>query len=213
MFGNMLDRLRPKNDTAEELAAALAEVERALEEQKGREAALQADLGEALLMGGERARQHEAALRATRDEVERLTAMAQALRARHAEAERRERRERLERMAAEAREKAERAGRAIGKNYLRLAKEFIKLLEDELDALLAIAKVEQEVFAAGEEGTGILPIDPPQKFYSQSNGFIPAMPLCRVMTLPRHDASLPQYGSPPLWRGDVDVVTASARGA
>jgi NADPH-dependent glutamate synthase beta subunit-like oxidoreductase len=110
------------------------------------------------------------------------------------------------RLANEAKEKAERVGRAIAKNYPRLAKELIKLLEDERDALQAIAKAEQEILAAGEEGTGILPIDPPQKFYAQSNGFIPAMPLCRVITLPRHDGSLPEYGSPPLWRGDVDAV-------
>jgi hypothetical protein len=205
MFG-LFDKFRPQNDSAEAIAAALAATEKALGEQRGRVAALEAARGEALLAGEAQARKHEAELREARDEAERLTALAQALRARHAEAERRERRERLERMGAEARQKAEAAGRQIATRYPRLAKELIKLLEDERDALQAIAKAEQEILAAGEEGTGILPIDPPQKFYAQSNGLIPAMPLCRVITLPRHDGSLPEYGSPPLWRGDVDAV-------
>jgi hypothetical protein len=65
-------------------------------------------------------------LREARDEVERLTALAEALRARHAEAERRERRARLERLAAEARQKAEGAGKAIKREYPKLAARLVE---------------------------------------------------------------------------------------
>jgi hypothetical protein len=51
MFGTMLDRLLPKNDTAEAIAAALAATEKALGEQRGRVAALEAARGEAPARG------------------------------------------------------------------------------------------------------------------------------------------------------------------
>jgi hypothetical protein len=114
MFG-LLDKLRPKNDTAEALAEALAETEKALGEQRRHVGALEAGRGGALLEGGETARRHEAALREARDKEERLEALAAALRAKHAEAERQERRAALERQVAEARRKAEAAGLAIAR--------------------------------------------------------------------------------------------------
>jgi hypothetical protein len=208
----LFDKFRPKNDTAEAIAAALMEVEAEIQNQHGRVGDLEAGRGAALLEGGETARRHEDALREARDEVERLEALAGALRTKLTAAEAREQRERLERMAAEAKEKAELAGRAIAKNYPRLAKELIKLLEDERDALQAIAKIWQYIFESGEDAAGILPIKRPHEYYAQSNPFVRTIPLCSKMTVPRHDESMPEHGSPPLWRGDVDVVTASARG-
>jgi hypothetical protein len=210
MLGNMLDRLRPKSDTAEALAEALAEVEKARGAQAERIAALEAGRGAALLEGGETARRHEAALREARDEAERLTALAEALRARHAEAERRERRARLERLAAEARQKAEGAGRAIAREYPRLAAKLVALLEAEREALAAVAVAGRELAEAGAEAEGIEPPPPPRAFYAPSNPFMPASNLCQVITLPRHDGSEAAHGSPPLWRGDDHRIIAGA---
>jgi hypothetical protein len=208
MLGNMLDRLRPKSDTAEAIAEALAAVEKALGEQRGRVADLEARRGAALLEGGETARRHEAALREARDEAERLTALAEALREKHAQAERRERRARLERMVEEARRKAETAGRAIAREYPRLAAKLVALLEAEREALAAIVVAERELAAGGEDAEGIAPIPRPRDYYAAPNPFGGGAHLCQVITLPRHDGSEAAHGSPPLWRGRDHHVIA-----
>jgi hypothetical protein len=200
MFG-LLDKFRPQNDSAEAIAAALAATEAALAEQRGRVAALEAARGEALLAGDAQARKHEAELREARDEAERLTALAQALRARHVEAERRERRERLERLAAEARQKAETAGRAIAREYPKLAGRLVELLQAERDALAQIVATERELVEAGAEAEGIASIPRPRDFYAQPNPFGGGAHLCQRVTIPRHDDSEAAHGSPPLWRG------------
>jgi hypothetical protein len=201
MFG-LLDKFRPQNDSAEALAAALAATEKALGEQRGRVAALEAARGEALLAGEAQARKHEAELREGRDEAERLAALAEALRARHAEAERRERRERLERLAAEARQKAEGAGKAIKREYPKLAARLVELLQAERDALAAIVVAERELGEAGADAEGIAPIPRPRDFYAAPNPFGGGANLCQMITLPRHDGSEAAHGSPPLWRGE-----------
>jgi hypothetical protein len=207
MFG-LFDKFRRQNDSAEAIAAALAATEKALGEQRGRVADLEAGRGAALLEGGETARRHEAALREARDEAERLAALAEALRARHAEAERRERRERLERMAAEAQEKAKRAGEAIKREYPKLAARLVELLRAERDALAQIVATERELAAGGEEAEGIPPIKRPRDYYAAPNPFMPASNLCQVITLPRHDGSEAAHGSPPLWRAEDHRIIA-----
>jgi hypothetical protein len=200
-----------QNDSAEALAAALAATEKALGEQRGRVAALEAARGEALLAGEAQARKHEAELREARDEAERLTALAEALRARHAEAERRERRERLERLAAEARAKAEAAGKAIAREYPRLAARLVELLQAERDTLAQIVATERELGEAGAEAEGIPPIPRPADFYMTPNGLGVREHLCRRIVLPRHDGSLPEHGSPDLWRAGDHVLIAGQR--
>jgi hypothetical protein len=155
-----------------------------------------------LLAGDARAQEHEAALREARDEVERLTALAEALRARHAEAERRERRARLERLAAEARQKAEGAGKAIKREYPKLVARLVELLQAERDALAAIVVAERELGEAGADAEGIAPIPRPRDFYAAPNPFGGGANLCQMITLPRHDGSEAAHGSPPLWRGE-----------
>lgn len=106
MLSGLLDRLRPKNDTAEAMASALAETETALAAAAQRVAGLEAGRGAALLEGGEVARRQEAALRDARDEAERLAALAETLRAKHAEAVTRERRAALQQEMVEAEREA-----------------------------------------------------------------------------------------------------------
>jgi hypothetical protein len=210
MFGTMLDRLRPKNDTAEAIAAALAATEAALEEQRGRAGDLEARRGAALLEGGETARRHEAALREAKDEMDRLAAMAQALRARYAEAERRERRARLEHLADEARRKAERAGMAIKREYPKLAGRLAELLQAEHAALTAIVVAEREIGEAGEDAAGIAPIPRPADFYATPNGLGVREHLSQRLTLPRAEGVFCANPLPPYWRAEDHRLVAGA---
>jgi chromosome segregation ATPase len=194
MFG-LLDKFRPKNDTAEALAQALAETEKALAEQRRHVGALEAGRGGALLEGGEIARRHEAALREARDKAERLEALAAALRAKHAEADRQERRAALERQVAEARQKAEAAGLAIAERYPGLAAELIELVAAEHAALKAIWDATMALSGAGELGEGITPPAEPSSYYCREAVGL-RLPLGDSLVLPDHQRGA---GAPPLW--------------
>jgi flagellar biosynthesis/type III secretory pathway protein FliH len=195
MLNKLLDQLRPRTDSPADLTTALHEAEAALAKQRDRLALLEARRGEALLTGGETARRHEAALRDARDEVERLEALAAALRAKHAEAERQERRAALERQVDEARQKAEDAGRAIDKRYPQLAAELIALVEAEREAMRAVMDAAMALNAAGELGQGITPPAEPMSIYS-TQGTELRLPLADALILPDHRRGA---GAPPLW--------------
>jgi hypothetical protein len=211
MLSGLLDRLRPKNDTAAAIAAALAETEAARGAQAQRIGALEAGRGAALLEGGETARRQEAALREARDEAERLAALAEALRAKHAEAEMRERRAALELLAADAGAKAEAAGRAIARDYPRLAGELVKLLRAEREALAAKIEADERLAAAGSEAAGIALPPTPQAFYAPTLGVAsPVLHLCQRITLPALDGSPRHNGVPDLWCGPAHAVIRSA---
>jgi hypothetical protein len=194
MLNKMFDRLRPRTDSPADLMRALSEAEAALAKQRDRLAALEAERGEALMAGGERARRHEADLIAARDETERLTAVADTLRKKLAEAERREQRAALERLADEARRKAEVAGRAIAREYPRLAGELIALVEAEREAMKAVCEAHLALTAAGELAEGITPPAEPASFYcTEAVGL--RLALCDSLVLPNHRCGA---GAPPL---------------
>jgi hypothetical protein len=195
MLNKLLDQLRPRTDSPGDLTTALHEAEGALARQRYRLAALEAERGEALMAGGDRARKHEADLIAARGETERLTAIVDSLRRRVAEAERREQRAALERRVAEANRLAEAAGRAIAERYPRLATELIELVEAERAAMRAVLNATMELNAAGELGQGIVPPTEPSTYYCTEGPGL-RLPLADTMVLPDHRRGA---GAPPLW--------------
>jgi hypothetical protein len=177
----IIDRLRQVSPA--DLTTALSEAETALAKQRDRLATLEAGRGGALLQGGEIARRHEAALREARDETERLIAIVDALRQKLAEADRQERRAALERLADEARRKAEAAGRAIAREYPRLANEIIALAEAEREAVSAVRAAHLALTEAGALAEGIVPPAEPSSFYCIEAAGL-RLPLCDTLTLP-----------------------------
>jgi chromosome segregation ATPase len=191
----IIDRLRPRTDSPSDLTTALHEAETALAKERARLAALEGERGEALMVGGKRARRHEAALADARAETERLTAVADALRQKLAEADRQERRARLERQVAQANRLAEAAGRAIAERYPQLAGELIALVEAERAALKAVMDATLALATAGELGQGIVPPAEPASYYC-TEGVGLRLPLGDTLTLPDHRHGA---GAPPLW--------------
>jgi hypothetical protein len=191
----LLDRLRPRTDSPADLTTALDEAEAALGKQRDRLAALEAERGEALMVGGERARRHEAALADARGETERLAAIVDTLRRRVAETDRQERRAALERQVAAARQKAEAAGRAIDERYPKLAAELIALLEAEREAMRAVMRAVMALAEAGELAEGITPPAEPAAFYAIETVGL-RLPLGDSLILPDHRRGA---GAPALW--------------
>lgn len=188
----LFERLRPEGETAAALADAIDRTAAALAEAEAKLSDLQARRGAALLAGGSTAEKHEAALRDGRDEAERLTALRDALRAKHAEAERTEGRQRLEAMAAEAAASSKAAAERIAREYPKLAAEIAAVLAAERAALDAIAALTAELGRAPTEAVeGIALPPPPLAHYGAPAA---AAPLADAVRLPRHDA--PDLGWP-----------------
>ena len=185
----LLEKLRPEGETAAALAEALDRTAAALTEAEGRLADLQGQRGAALLAGGKEAERHEAALREAREDAERLAALADALRQRHAEAEKREGRAKLEAQAAEAARAAKAAGQAIARDYPKVAGQLVALLRAEREALAALDALTGELGRAPiEAAEGITLPPPPRAFYGPPSAAAP-LPLADAVRLPRHDSA------------------------
>lgn len=196
----ILERLRPAAETAAALGESITRTEAAVAEAEARIGDLQAGRGAALLAGGQTAERHEAALREARDDAERLTALRDALRTRHAEAERRERRQKLEAQAAAAAQAAKAAGERIAREYSALAAKLAALLAAERDAIRAVEGLMHDLAAAPPEAAEGIALPPTPRTYYGRAGHGMETPLSAAVRLPRQDdPNLGGIGGAMLW--------------
>jgi hypothetical protein len=196
MLNVIRNRLRPAAETAEALAASLAEARVAQASVADRRRDLETGRGAALLGDGKAAEAHESAIAETEREADRLAAIVAELERRHAEATRREAREALEKQAAEAAAACRAAAEAVRKTWPRLARDLVALLETERAAEELRDALERALTAAGEAAAGIEVPPPPRMTYGgSSRDGLMGVGLYRRVTLPAID--------PETWRDEA----------
>ncbi len=200
MLSVFRNRLRPSDETAAAIAAALAEARVAQASIADRRRDLEAGRGAALLADAKAADAHENAIAETEREADRLAAILVELDRRHAEAMRREGREALERQAAEAAAACRSAAEAIKRHWPKVAADLVRMLAAEREAEEMRERLERAILAAGEAGTGVdLPPQPRQTYGGTSRDGLAGSPLHARVTLPAIDPAEWRNEAPPAW--------------